>query len=584
MRQGPVKIPDVTPEAREFERRITLARTKLSTAWIAVERIHPILAAHRGREGRHLEWIDLGAYSDPIPFGDTTDTKVRGRIFQAEHAQRVAGSPDTHERAVMRQTVRKLANIRRARLALASKLLSPLTLAPVVRFTEKQLLIAPRSAWAAVVREVVEPEKGVLAKGLEFIKEVFDFAVLALSALPNPLAPAAVLWDIGRNVYVAAEEYVKQDMIQTLSDTDLDVSRSLSDKVPSLTGFVVALAAAGMSALQLKAAFQAADLWRRRALRGVLGAWEELEKLGKLHNIPGLADDVARAEGITLKGGKSTLGDDAEALGKGKRPPVRGKKPPPDVPGGPVEPEPTTPVRETRGKSKTRNSSLEQRTFHGSEAEVRKALQESFERLDKRLADKGLYEAPEFDELLKWLEKNDAKFAAEVKLYYDALGDPKFIEEQALFLWNSARKNKTTVAAELERLVGRGQPTTKFRNTPGMTPAAKTEEFREAIAKPGPFEDLAEATSPHGSHTHMFQEFLGDRLWKRAGAGRKFRLKLATYKKGPGKQIFPGSKDEWTKPFWSRLWDEMFDGANLNLHRPENLGDILHAHLDFPEA
>ena len=228
------------------------------------------------------------------------------------------------------------------------------------------------------------------------------------------------------------------------------------------------------------------------------------------------------------------------------------------------------------------------RAYHDSEYDLRKGLRETFANVKKKVADwlkSGSAEPPAIEDLLAWLNKHDPKFGAEVKQYYDAIADPQFLEEQMVFLWNSARKNQRTMAEELEHLVARGEKITEFRTTPGLPGAEHAEEFRKAIAKKGPLLDRSQATQLHGTHVHMFHEFLGDRLFKRIGAGRAFRMRLANYQKGPGKLIRAGQADQYEKPFWSRLWDAMFDEERLSgFHDSDELGDILQSHLDFPEA
>ena len=48
--------------------------------------------------------------------------------------------------------------------------------------------------------------------------------------------------------------------------------------------------------------------------------------------------------------------------------------------------------------------------------------------------------------------------------------------------------------------------------------------------------------------------------------------------------MFEGQADQWEKPFWSQVWDELFDagGFEEGLHHPEALGRILQEELGFP--
>ena len=59
-----------------------------------------------------------------------------------------------------------------------------------------------------------------------------------------------------------------------------------------------------------------------------------------------------------------------------------------------------------------------------------------------------------------------------------------------------------------------------------------------------------------------------------------FRQKLATVS-GPSKTIKAGQADQYEQPFWSQLWDELFDSFG-QVRSPEKLFQILMTHLDFP--
>jgi hypothetical protein len=222
------------------------------------------------------------------------------------------------------------------------------------------------------------------------------------------------------------------------------------------------------------------------------------------------------------------------------------------------------------------------REYHASEAELRAGLERGFDRLER--IPPMTAEPPLIEDVLAWLDRHDKKFARRVRRYYKAIGDRKWVREQMVVLWNSARKNRRTVAEELEHLVTRGEKVTEFRNTPGLGRAERADEFRQAIAKPGPLLDRSFADDIHGSHIHMFHEWLGDRVFKRVGEGRQFRLDLANYADGPGKTFFKGQADEWEQPFWSRVWDALFDEGRRGLHKAEDLNEILMTHLDFPEG
>lgn len=83
------------------------ARLELARSWIEAERKHPILAAYR-----------KGGEPDP----------AAAKGVGGAHA----GNGDEQMRAALQQVMPKLANILRAKSALASGELSPLTLPPVI--------------------------------------------------------------------------------------------------------------------------------------------------------------------------------------------------------------------------------------------------------------------------------------------------------------------------------------------------------------------------------------------------------------------------------------------------------------------
>ena len=240
----------------------------------------------------------------------------------------------------------------------------------------------------------------------------------------------------------------------------------------------------------------------------------------------------------------------------------------------PTEP---TPRRESRNLSDPGKPG--KRKVHASVVEVERAVHEALKQVDEQ-AKAGPKGPREIDKQIAEIAKTDPAFADQVRRYYDAIGDPKFVEEQMVHLWEQARDHQRTPGEELEQLLGSGtEGINEFKNTPGLKPEAAIEEFRQTLVDPAPLVDLSSAGDHHGSHTHAFQQYLGDQLFGR-GEGLKFRQKLATLK-GPSKTQRSGQQDTYEKPFWSQLWDELFD-ASGNLHSPEKIGEILQDHLDFP--
>jgi hypothetical protein len=187
----------------------------------------------------------------------------------------------------------------------------------------------------------------------------------------------------------------------------------------------------------------------------------------------------------------------------------------------------------------------------------------------------------EIDTLIAEIRKTDPAFADQVQRYYDAVEDPQFLEDAMADLWEQARLHDRTVADELEHILGGPDPQlNRFRNTPKLSREDAIEEFRRAVADARVLVDLRNAHDYHGSHTHAFHQYLGDRLFG-AGEGLRFRLRIAALT-GPGLTIRPGGANSYVKPFWSRVWDQLFDAEGHSLHSPEILGKILQHALDFP--
>jgi hypothetical protein len=136
------------------------------------------------------------------------------------------------------------------------------------------------------------------------------------------------------------------------------------------------------------------------------------------------------------------------------------------------------------------------------------------------------------------------------------------------------------VAGELEHILGGPDPQlNEFENTPGLGPEEEIAEFREAVRDPRTLIDLSNSGDYHGSHTHAFQQYLGDLLFGR-GEGARFRMRLADLT-GPGRTVRTDA-GEYTEAFWAQVWDEVFDSTDDSLHSTEVLGKILQHALDFP--
>ena len=150
---------------------------------------------------------------------------------------------------------------------------------------------------------------------------------------------------------------------------------------------------------------------------------------------------------------------------------------------------------------------------------------------------------------------------------YAIVRSPKKIENGILKVYLGAAHDGITPAEWLINYFGgpEGMPILD-----DITP----EKFRTAMLEEKPALDNTLEDAPHGLLTHMFQEFLLGEEWGKTAA-RDFRHAIANMK-GPaagGKEMF------------SRVWDALFDSLDIDvdpINRPENLGPILHEHLQFP--
>jgi hypothetical protein len=130
-------------------------------------------------------------------------------------------------------------------------------------------------------------------------------------------------------------------------------------------------------------------------------------------------------------------------------------------------------------------------------------------------------------------------FAARAREYFDAINDRQFLEDEMVRLWEQARDHGRTVAEELEHALGASGNVNDF----DPYNESRGNEFQDALSDSRPIVDSPFAQDFHGAYTHMFHEYLGDRLWGR-GAGQAFRLELPEGKR------------------WD-LWDAMFDARDL---------------------
>jgi hypothetical protein len=237
--------------------------------------------------------------------------------------------------------------------------------------------------------------------------------------------------------------------------------------------------------------------------------------------------------------------------------------------------EPAAPKRETRATHDPN------RKFASTEQELRDNLKAAFARAgqtvaQRRRAEKLQGDPPKIKKIIQEIAAKDPKFAADLKLYHQRLSDPKFITSKLVELWHAARRNGHTMAEELELQLGsktRGRESFNNDNTPVDQ---RTQEFKEMLERDRVFIDESFAQDFHGSHTHAFQEWLGNQIWPPDG-GRTFRRRLL--------QVATPDAYQGKDPYWTQVWNQLFDAYNeQGLHAAEVLGRLLQEAADFPRG
>ncbi|HKO27057.1 MAG TPA: hypothetical protein VJU80_06330 [Solirubrobacteraceae bacterium] len=205
-------------------------RLKLRQMWIAAERSHPILTAYR--HGGPVENVDLGTLdTDPV---------------------------NTEMHAVLAKLLPKLADLLEAKrkITAGEKYLSALSIPSVVAMTKANMFIPRGSIRDGIANDLAE-EAGTESKWI-----ILGAILLALvTFLPSggaSLGIAAGMASVGMAAYSAVHDWEKYSQQKMLSDTDLDIARSLSSEEPSLTPFIVSLISLGLEPLALLSAFNKA--------------------------------------------------------------------------------------------------------------------------------------------------------------------------------------------------------------------------------------------------------------------------------------------------------------------------------------
>jgi hypothetical protein len=478
------------------------ARNELAAAWMQAEKLHPILAAYRQDKDKALESVDLWELSK----GD-----------------------DDAMRSVLLRAMPTVANIKEARRWLGSGKLSPLTLAPVVELTRKNMFVPRGSFRDAVVQDIVADA------GSGGLLTVITIALTLVLLLPTGGASGFIAGGlIALDLYSAGKQYIAYGRQQALRGTDLDRARSLSDEHPSLTGVVISLVSAGIGGAQLINVFRQVQAVRNLAAAGsdTDAAVKALNKVGEELGAGDLGTQAAK----TGRRARAGAGDKPPATepapggsGSGSKPPHDPPtKPPPDRP--PTDPPGRRPGPrdEHTPPSGGRPSGVhppvpvieELVLGYGSRAEVVKDVAKAMGEIQGDMPRSWQLVK---DALIANGGRNNRKILALVDKYMGALRDPKHWAEVIADVWEAAGKmpNPDFRKALLELAERRLGTPLKMPNR-----VFQGDEFFQQYVKGGrPLIDTYFQGKAHGDLSHLLQDLVLDKAFG-AGKSAEFRQLL----------------------------------------------------------
>ena len=505
-------------------------RIQLGDAWIAAVRAHPVLAAYRrSSEAQNMVDVDL---------------------------RQLATSPiEGVMRSILVELLPKLRDIRRARNLLykGPRALDPLSLPAVVALTRKNMFIPEGSLRDGVARDLskmaanrAEPRWLTFAS---FVLAIITLVPTAGMSIGIPIGAASMVLA----AYSATQQWEEYSSRKDLSNTDIDLARSLWTEDPSLTWFVINLVIAGFEVVPLVREFRKA----RRVSR--LGAGGEETQA------------ILREAGIGAKG-------------KGKPGPASAQEIVPRVPradpnkvAGAVTHTKAEDVEKALGKAFSAA-----RLEHGTDlAEANPMMRDLLAGLEYKGQPLTIHHLSSKIKMKHVravdgtpLNAASRKLLPQLPAVYKALRDPEFVQQVAGEVWKYAAKEGITTREALQRMLGG-----RVREVESRSDRA----FRAAIAGDGPWVDLVLANSRHGGYVHMFQEVVVQKALAANGksAGRRFR-RLIAQAEGP---LISDRTAGGKKQFWSAVWDSLFDDlyGKGPLNNSDELGELLQTHLGLPK-
>jgi hypothetical protein len=286
--------------ARAADKDLAAARERLEAAWVEAEAAHPVLMSLRRRGD--IEKVDLD--------------------------QLAGASVEDRMAAVLTELVPKLRDANIAANKIRDKQVNPLALPAVVSLTRATMFVPKGSLRDGVINDAASDAKDEADSTL---LKIAAFALAAVTFIPSggaSLAIPAGIAAVGLAAHTATQEWEKYTTQKVLTNTHLDLARSLATEEPSLTSFAVSLAAIGLEALPLAAAFNKARRLKRFVAAGEETGSEARAIVKELNSLGKTSDDVPL--------GRRALDDIHGAPGGAKPPEVVGKieaqKPPAKAP------------------------------------------------------------------------------------------------------------------------------------------------------------------------------------------------------------------------------------------------------------
>ncbi len=545
----------------DLKHELKLATAELGTAWIEAERAHPVLAAYRGTT-KALERIDLG----------TLDT----------------ASVDEQMKQVLEHILPKIADIAKANQMIKSGTISPLALPAVVGLTRANMFVPDGSIRAGIANDLARKASRDTEPTWMIVASIALAIVTLVPSGGASLAVATGIAGASLAAYTAVKEYQHYDEQKVLIDTDLDRARALSQEEPSLTAFAMALIGLGLEGLPLIHAFKVAlDIKRLKAAgddgKKIKRLVDELNSLGKDKGADDLGkqalNEIERTEGGAakttkrqdvpnkddLKDVQAELDDlygDTVDVPKGKAPPRS-------------NPETLKKVRE-RFKAP---AEVRERT-----AKELSALNHGFDPARPPIG---------YEEVIANLRLNPSGVNQQIEqllpIAVGGMRDPELYAELMAEAWSMLGADRDMTRALIEIAQSGGA---KVHVLPHEVGLMKGKKFVDEVATKGEsWIDNPLVNNAHGVSSHLIQDIVVTRAFKRAGIGmtsQEFRVligqatgnvKFLKMRRTSALVLLTEGGQEITSAelIWRATYDSFFA---RNLNRPEDLGEILKKLLD----